>query len=146
MSNESAPECLTHKENRNVQVRLEHHRHRLTGNTKRRVFDTLFQTQQGKCAICGISQEELDARYPRHAPVYRKFIIDHCHSTGKIRGLLCGPCNNFLGIVESYGLPRYLSIPKGKYETELYWYPRLENWLDRNRDAVLFYMQEEATE
>ncbi len=116
MSNELVAECLPHR------------RHGLTGDTKRRVFDALFQIQQGRCAICGISQEELDAKYPRHAPVYRRFIIDHCHSTGKIRGLLCNPCNNLLGA----------------YESEFDWYPHLEGWIERNRGAVLLYMQSEV--
>lgn len=112
---------------RSAQPNIYHRRHGLTGDTKRRVFDTLFQLQQGKCAICGISQEGLDAKYPRHAPVYRKFVIDHCHLTGKIRGLLCAPCNILLGA----------------YSYEPHWYPHLEGWLERNRDAILLYMQED---
>jgi len=117
-------------------VSTKYRRHGLTGETKRRVFDALFQKQQGRCAICGISQEELDAKYPRHAPVYRKFVIDHCHSTGKIRGLLCGTCNNLLGVVEN--------SDQDEPESELYWYPCLEGWLEKYRGAILLYTQDEV--
>lgn len=42
--------------------------------------------QEGKCAVCG---ERFDPRQPA---------IDHCHFTGKIRGLLCSSCNTGLGL------------------------------------------------
>jgi len=41
---------------------------------------------KGKCDICGSPS----LTKPRHA-------IDHCHTTGKVRGLLCWPCNKGLG-------------------------------------------------
>ena len=43
--------------------------------------------QNNCCAICGKSQNNEN----------RRFAIDHCHKTGKIRGLLCYTCNNGLG-------------------------------------------------
>lgn len=47
--------------------------------------------QQGKgCAICGI-------RDPGHARRSRRFDVDHCHRTGRIRGLLCQACNMGMG-------------------------------------------------
>ena len=43
--------------------------------------------QQGFCAICGM-HESLQGR---------SLAADHCHKTGKKRGLLCMNCNNGLG-------------------------------------------------
>jgi hypothetical protein len=51
-------------------------------------YDTLVVKQDGRCAICQTTN-----------PGGRKgrFCIDHDHITGKIRGLLCSPCNRALG-------------------------------------------------
>jgi len=50
-------------------------------------YNTMFTNQEGKCAICGIHQSNLK----------RKLFIDHCHTTDKIRGLLCHHCNAGIG-------------------------------------------------
>jgi hypothetical protein len=46
----------------------------------------MFIAQQGKCAICGKIPDGL-------------LSIDHNHTTGKVRGLLCKSCNSALGLV-----------------------------------------------
>ena len=51
-------------------------------------YDRILLEQKGVCAICGS-----DDPYDR----WTRFHIDHCHSTGKIRGLLCSHCNHILG-------------------------------------------------
>ena len=53
-------------------------------------YEKLFQMQQGLCAIC-LSPTSPDMRKQRLS-------IDHCHKTGKVRGLLCGNCNSGLGL------------------------------------------------
>ena len=50
-------------------------------------YNELFVKQEGKCIICGKHQNELKGR----------LYVDHDHSTGKIRGLLCKKCNLLLG-------------------------------------------------
>lgn len=51
----------------------------------------MYDEQEGLCGSC---------RYPetdtRNGKV-RWLSVDHCHSTGSVRGLLCGNCNNGLG-------------------------------------------------
>ncbi len=50
-------------------------------------YNEMFEKQDGKCAICESTPDS----------ALGKFSIDHCHSTGKIRGLLCSHCNKGLG-------------------------------------------------
>lgn len=52
-------------------------------------YEALLESQGGACAICG-------ATSPRKTNK-KHFSVDHCHDTGKVRGILCDPCNNGLG-------------------------------------------------
>jgi hypothetical protein len=49
-------------------------------------FDELFLKQDNKCAICRTD-----------TPSGRGWHVDHCHASGKIRGILCHHCNVILG-------------------------------------------------
>ena len=51
-------------------------------------YDRMLKEQGGCCKICGSDE-------PMHRTKY--FTVDHCHETGKVRGLLCHPCNVMLG-------------------------------------------------
>lgn len=49
-------------------------------------YDRAFIRQGGRCAICGDEPQ-----------VGKRLSLDHCHQTGKFRGLLCQPCNIAIG-------------------------------------------------
>jgi hypothetical protein len=57
-------------------------------------YNSFLVKQNYKCAICGISQEELSKNI-KNTPI--NFAVDHDHNTGKVRGLLCFRCNSSLG-------------------------------------------------
>lgn len=50
-------------------------------------YEQMIKNQGGLCGICG--------KPP--APGSRGLVVDHCHETGEVRGLLCTHCNLLLG-------------------------------------------------
>lgn len=54
-------------------------------------YTEMLVSQFGRCAICG------------DGPTRQNLNVDHCHETGKVRGLLCDPCNTALERVEIQG-------------------------------------------
>lgn len=76
-------------------------------------YDALHDSQGGCCAICGKHAEAGNS--PSHWK--NKLAVDHCHDTGKVRGLLCNDCNAGIGHLgnESVALSaaRYLRLHAG---------------------------------
>lgn len=52
------------------------------------MYDAMYFEQDGACLICK----------KREATC-----VDHCHKTGRVRGLLCLGCNTLLGFIETEG-------------------------------------------
>lgn len=52
----------------------------------RAMFEAMYFDQDGKCAINRCTREAA--------------CVDHCHTTGRVRGLLCQGCNVAIGFVE----------------------------------------------
>lgn len=52
-------------------------------------FDEMMSRQSSKCMICKAGDKRL--------------LVDHCHDTGKVRGLLCHRCNTGLAHIERSG-------------------------------------------
>lgn len=56
-------------------------------------IEKLKEEQGNRCAICGTHADDIPHANFKHNPL----VIDHCHTTGKVRGLLCPTCNSGLG-------------------------------------------------
>lgn len=68
-----------HKPNRHREQKLKRN-YNLTESD----YNRILARQKGKCGIC---------------ENYRKLVVDHCHKTGKVRGLLCSNCNSGIGLL-----------------------------------------------
>lgn len=53
-------------------------------------YDAMLAEQQFSCAICKTHQTEFK----------RRLAVDHCHTTGKVRALLCDNCNKGIGCLK----------------------------------------------
>lgn len=51
-------------------------------------YEGLLERQHGRCLICGTHYTDLN----------KMLGVDHCHTTGQVRGLLCNSCNMGLGL------------------------------------------------
>jgi hypothetical protein len=67
------------------------HRSRLTLSQ----FEEMYARQEGKCALCGVDGKKGWIRKGERRKGW--LVVDHCHDTGRVRGLLCGDCNTALG-------------------------------------------------
>lgn len=51
------------------------------------VYSQMMEDQQGHCLLCHRHSED------------RALVVDHCHDTGKVRGLICSQCNAGIGLL-----------------------------------------------
>lgn len=56
-------------------------------------YETMLKKQGYRCAICSRHEDECATGNSKHAHLY----VDHCHETGRVRGLLCLQCNHVIG-------------------------------------------------
>ena len=82
------------REGQKARSREAYHKVRWPSHLKRKYgitpqqYDAMHSAQGGCCAIC--KGAEPGGRTKR-------FHVDHCHQTGKVRQLLCNACNHLLG-------------------------------------------------
>lgn len=50
-------------------------------------WELMREAENFSCMICGITEQVIGKRLD----------VDHCHGSGKVRGVLCNPCNTMLG-------------------------------------------------
>jgi hypothetical protein len=81
-------EKLWHKQNPKIK-QLRNMKHILTKDGKRislSIYESMLESQNKKCGIC---EKDMDKPY-----------VDHDHTTGIVRMLLCHHCNTLLGMAK----------------------------------------------
>lgn len=75
----------------------------------------MFNDQGGLCKICG------KEGFKMHKSKKHGLNLDHCHTTGKIRGWLCDNCNRGLGLFKDdiANLERAIEYLKSSRDAEL---------------------------
>tara|TARA_Y100000588_G_scaffold244854_1_gene259143 strand:- start:77252 stop:77857 length:606 start_codon:yes stop_codon:yes gene_type:complete len=58
-------------------------------------YQEMLESQDNLCKICKIHIDDYTSTSNRN----KRFAVDHCHSTGAIRGLLCSKCNQAIGLL-----------------------------------------------
>lgn len=56
-------------------------------------YQELLKAQGNKCAICDKQRTGVKTKGKRENSLH----VDHCHTTGKVRGILCNNCNAGIG-------------------------------------------------
>ena len=59
-------------------------------------YEVLYASQGGMCAICGKHIEE----FATTSDLSSVACVDHNHTTGEVRGLLCNHCNTGIGLLQ----------------------------------------------
>jgi len=58
----------------------------------------MYEAQNKSCKIC--KKPELRRNHKKKREQLLPLFVDHCHETGKVRGLLCSKCNSGIGMFE----------------------------------------------
>lgn len=74
-----------------------------TYKISQQAYEALVEESQGLCKCCGKEPTRL--------------VVDHDHKTGEVRGLICDPCNHFIGMLETkpdiyQNSIKYLGLPE----------------------------------
>lgn len=92
----------------------------------------MWGSQGGCCAICLASMAKPSMIEGRYAKVQANTaVVDHCHVSGKVRSLLCAPCNRRIGFIE-----KSVTLKQDFAYLENHGFPGAESFLIRSSQST----------
>lgn len=85
-----SPECKKKEMDARWRARSPHYNRQYNYGISQDQYEAMMAAQRGRCAICGTSEWMGKDKRPH---------TDHDHATGAFRGILCGNCNNGIGML-----------------------------------------------
>ena len=62
--------------------------------------EAMLARQGGRCVTCRTELRPIGEIQSPTGDARTKPVIDHCHQTGRVRGVLCSPCNSGIGMMQ----------------------------------------------
>jgi len=59
-------------------------------------YVAMLEAQKGVCAICGRPERRVDGNTQK----IKDLAVDHCHTSNRVRALLCSNCNTAIGLLD----------------------------------------------
>lgn len=83
-------------------------------------YESMLRRQRGMCALC------------QEPPPPHGFYVDHCHATGRNRGLLCARCNSWIAPFDALSVDEVLTFWKYAHPTA--WRALALAWQETNKE------------
>ncbi len=131
--NDGFTRCLNCREKRNLQAKRYYEKWSLLTDERRKHFkrrnrnaalvrkygitieeyELKFSEQKGLCGIC---KQDLIENKQKGWGGKKEPCVDHCHKTGKVRGILCRGCNLALSMIEDKDFQKKSNQYLSKFE------------------------------
>lgn len=97
--------------------------------------ETLLRAQGQRCLLCDLDFREMKVKGRKRVPIANP-VLDHCHESGFVRGVICNTCNGMYG----EGKVRQAAKACSRKLTETEWLMRLAAYWELHQEPQTRYI------